>query len=603
MRTIWELIHALRVPITPKIWGRFAMMLRELSRSEQGGRARALFTLLLLFMFAINGLNVISSYVNRDFMTAIENRDIDGFWSYAGLYLVVFAVSTAVAVLYRFVEESLGLVWRKWLTGYVVDRYLESRTFFWLYVRGELSNPDQRISEDIRALTATTLSFVLMILNATFTVIAFSGVLWSISPTLFLVAVCYSILGSALTIYLGKPLVKLNYDQLDREADFRSNLLRVRENAESIAMLRREGRLRARLRNRLDSLTVNFQKIIQVNRNLSFFTTGYNYLIQIIPVLIVAPVFIHGDAQFGVITQSAVAFGHLLGAFSLIVTQFQSISSYTAVVARLNGLQDAFKKKRPDQAPQVEVSESCASIAYSHLTLYAPRDGRVLLRDLSLSVPTGTCLLVRADGESAEKALFRATADLWDFGEGRILHPGHDALFFLPERPYLPPGTLREALLRTGEEKVVADGAIIDALKLLALESVLERAGGLDCPRRSWADLLSLGEQQRLSFARVLLADARFVFLDHPSRSLSECAIGELLALLRQRNITYLTLGDEADDPRFYDRLLVIAEDGSWRLRHPGGGETTGNGVPPFDELAPVDSGLALPQSPSPAAT
>lgn len=567
-RLFWSLLTTLRVPITPAIWSRFVRMLQQLSCSAVGGKAKALFVLLILFLFAINGLNVLNSYVNRDFMTAIENQDMGEFVRYALLFIGVMGLSTVVAVIYRYTEESLGLLWRKWLTERAIDRYLEDRTYFRLHTTGELPNPDQRISEDIRALTATTLSFTLMFLNASFTVIAFSGVLWMISPLLFVVAVAYSILGSLLTIYLGKPLVKLNYDQLDREANFRARLVHVRENAESVALLRREERLRARLRDRLNQLTTNFQRIIEINRNLGFFTTSYNYLIQIIPALLVAPLFIQGEAQFGVITQSAMAFGHLLGAFSLIVTQFQSISNYTAVVARLNALREAMNQERTEPAPRVEFCTDCGSVAFEHLTLRSPRDGRVLLHDLSLSVPSGVCLLVRSTSEAAEKALFRATAALWPQGEGRILHPGHDAIFFLPERPYMPPGTLRELLLRPCQERWLPDWKIIDCLDALHLTATLNKAGGLDT-ERNWSDLLSLGEQQRVSFARVLLAAPRFVFLDHPSRSLSECPIGELLNLLRQQGITYLTLGDRDDDPRFYDRQLDIAADGSWRLRPP----------------------------------
>lgn len=580
MRLLWSLLNAFRVPITPDIWGRFLQMMGELARSDVGHKARGLVVILILFLFSINGLNVLNSYVNRDFMTSIENRDMDGFVFYALLYVGVFALSTVVAVLYRYVEESLGLLWRKWLTSQAVDRYLSDRTYYRLHANGELQNPDQRISEDIRALTATTLSFALMFLNATFTVVAFSGVLWSISPQLFVVAVVYSIAGSLLTIYLGKPLVRLNYDQLDREANFRARLVLVRENAESVALLRREGRLRARLKERLEALTSNFQRIIEVNRNLGYFTTGYNFLIQIIPALIVAPLFIQGKAEFGVITQSAVAFGHLLGAFSIIVTQFQSISTYTAVVARLNALRTAMTQERPSPSPTVEVAESVGSVAFEHLTLYSPRDGRTLVKDLSLSIPAGVCLLVRSTSESAEKALFRATADLWYHGEGRILHPGHDEIFFLPEKPYLPPGTLRDVLLRTGEEELVPDERILESLKALNLDHALEKAGGLDV-ERNWGDILSLGEQQRLTFARVLLAEPRFVFLDHPSRGLSECPLGELFKLLRQQAITYLTLGDTTDDPRSYDRLLEIDADGTWRLRPPGGGDAVENGTTP----------------------
>ncbi len=573
MRILWSIVSAFKVPITPAIWARFTGMMRELGRSEVGGKARAMFALLIVFLFAINGLNVLSSYANRDFMTAIENQDMQGFIYYALLFVGVLGISTVVAVVYRFTEDSLGLVWRKWLTERAIERYLSERTYFQLHSTGQLPNPDQRISEDIRAVTATTLSFTLMFLSASFTVIAFSGVLWSISPLLFVVAVVYSIMGSLLTIYLGKPLVRLNYDQLDREADFRSRLIHLRENAESIALLHSEERLKARLRYRLDRLTSNFQRIIEVNRNLGFFTTGYNYLIQIIPALLVAPLFIQGQVEFGVITQSAVAFGHLLGAFSLIVTQFQSISIYAAVVARLNALRDAMAQERTEQAPTVEFCESCGSVTFEHLTLYAQRDGRLLLKDLSLSIPTGVCLLVRSTSEAAEKALFRATADLWNRGEGRILHPGHDNIFFLPERPYFSPGTLREILLRPAQERSLPDEQILASLESLNLERALTRVGGLDA-EQNWGEFLSLSEQQRLSFARVLMAAPRYVFLDHPSRSLSECPLDELLNLLRKQGITYLTLGDMDDDPRFYDRLLEIADDGSWRIRSPIGGDT-----------------------------
>jgi putative ATP-binding cassette transporter len=598
MRVLWSLLSALKVPITPDVWDRFLQMMAELGRSEVGPKARGLLLILILFLFSINGLNVLNSYVNRDFMTSIENRDMDGFVFYALLYLGVFALSTVVAVLYRYVEESLGLLWRKWLTSQAIDRYLSDRTYFRLHANGELQNPDQRISEDIRALTATTLSFGLMFLNASFTVIAFSGVLWSISPQLFVVAVVYSIAGSLLTIYLGKPLVRLNYDQLDREANFRARLVLVRENAESVALLRREGRLRVRLRERLEDLTANFQRIIEVNRNLGYFTTGYNFLIQIIPALIVAPLFIQGKAEFGVITQSAVAFGHLLGAFSIIVTQFQSISTYTAVVARLNALRAAMIQERPSPCPTVEVAESVGSVAFEHLTLYSPRDGRPLIKDLSLSIPAGVCLLVRSTSESAEKALFRATADLWYHGEGRILHPGHDEIFFLPEKPYLSPGTLRDVLLRTGEEELVPDEHVLESLKALNLGHALEKAGGLDV-ERNWGDILSLGEQQRLCFARVLLAEPRFVFLDHPSRGLSECPLGELLKLLREQDITYLTLGDTTDDARSYDRLLEIDADGTWRLRRPGS-EGADNGATPPEEPFPALSATPSCQVPEP---
>ena len=557
-------MNAFQIPIDRTILVRFVEMMRALLKSEVGGKAKALFIALILFLFGINALNVVNSYVGRDFMTAIEHRNMSGFLRYALLYVGVFAASTVTAVLYRYAEERLGLIWRKWLTDRAVTRYLDNNTYFRLHDAGDLPNPDQRIAEDIRSLTSTTLSFVLLFLNASFTVVAFSGVMWTISPLLFAVAVAYAALGSFFTIYLGKPLVRLNYDQLDKEANFRARLLHVGENAASIALLRREGRLKARLLDRLDKLTSNYQRIIEVNRNLGYFTTGYNYLIQIIPALVVAPLFIHGKAEFGVISQSAMAFGHLLGAFSLIVTQFQSISNYTAVIARLGGLRQAMDNARPPVIPEIESCDSCGIVAFQGLTLRSRRRGRILVDKLNLSIPMGTCVLIRTKSDSTKHVLFRATADLWDKGEGTILRPSLDDMMFVPERPYLPPGTLRETLLHTGMENQVSDEQILATLHSLKLESVLRRIGGLETERK-WADLLSLSEQQLLAFARVLIAAPSFVFLDQPSRALSDAQVHALLRQLRERGITYLTLGDD-DDASYYDQLLDIAEDGSWKL-------------------------------------
>ena len=431
----------LKVPISRATWQRFVDMLKDIAADPLVNRkATWMFLGLISLLVMVNGLNVVNSYVGRDFMTSVERRDLDAFWFQATLYIGVFGISTLVAVFYRFLEERLGLLWRKWLTQRALDHYLWERTYFRLHQAADVPNPDQRISEDIRALTATTLSFVLLFLNAAFTVVAFSGVLWTISPQLFVVAVGYAALGSAVTVIIGRRLVPLNYDQLDREANFRSRLVHVRENAESIALQRREGRLKAGLMLRLDSLTENFCRIISVNRNLGFFTTGYNYMIQVIPALVVAPLFIAGKAEFGVITQSAMAFGHLLGAFSIIVTQFQSISNYTAVIARLAALREAMDRARtPERAEHSHLHHlrpGRLRAPHPHLAAHRAGPGQ----GPHPEVPMGTNVLIRSADESAKQALFRATADLWESGEGRILRPGHDDMLFLPERPYLPPG-------------------------------------------------------------------------------------------------------------------------------------------------------------------
>jgi putative ATP-binding cassette transporter len=504
----------------------------------------------------------LNSYVGRDFITAISNRDSVRFTREAIAYLGVFAASAVVGAFYSFSEQRLGLLWREWLTRRLLGAYLDRGAYYRLSAAGVLTNPDERIAEDVRAFTATTLSFVLLLSNAGVTVLAFSGVLWSISRTLFAVAVLYAACGSALTVLFGRPLIWLNYNQLDKEADFRANLVHVQANAESIALLRREERMGARLRRRFDDLAANMRRTIAVNRNLAFFTNGYNYLIQIIPALVVAPLFIRGEVEFGVITQAAIAFSTLVGALSLVVTQFQSISSFAAVVARLGSLADAMEQVRSPAAASIGVREDEARVAYERLTLLAAGSDHVLVRELSISVLRGTRVLIVGPNEAAKAALFRATAGLWENGRGLIVRPGLDAILFLPERPYLPPGTLRDVLVRTGREDI-GDQQIESLLDGLGLEGVLERMGGLEV-ERDWDDALSLGEQQLLSVARVLLAAPHFAFLERPRTVLGSEHVDRILSLLSERSITYLTLGSGDDRLDDYDAVLELAGDGEW---------------------------------------
>ena len=560
-----------RVHITRTTWPRFGRAVKDFSSSEVGWRARGLFGLLVALLVVFNVLNVLNSYVGRDFMTAVANRDAAGITWQAIVYLGVFAASTLVGAFWSFSEQRLGLLWREWLTRQLLGAYLHRKAFYRLSAAGMLTNPDQRIAEDVKAFTAATLSFVVMLANATMTVVAFSGVLWSISRTLFAVALAYAACGSALTVLFGRPLIWLNYNQLDREADFRASLVHVQANAESIALLHREDRLGARLRRQLDGLAANMRRLIAVHRNLAFFTNGYNYLIQIIPALVVAPLFIRGEVEFGVITQSTMAFTVLVGALSLVVTQFQSISSFTAVIARLGSLADALEGVRAPGAAALDVQENEARIAYERLTLRSPTNDHVLVSDLSVSIPHGTRVLIVGPNAAAKVALLRATAGIWEHASGRIVRPGLDAILFLPERPYLPPGTLRDVLVPTGREDASGNEQITSVLRALDLDGVLERVGGL-AVERDWDDVLSLGEQQLLSIARVVLAAPRFVFLERPRAALGAEHVDRVLRLLQDSSITYLTLGDGGDRPDDHDVVLELADDGGWTWKAVGAG-------------------------------
>lgn len=541
-----------------------------LVKSEQGPKAMIFAATLIVMMLGINGLNVLNSYVGRDFMSAIEKRNLSGFQAQALLYALVFIASTVVLVLYRFTEERLGILWREQLTWKLTEAYLSERTYYRLDSATGVANPDQRISEDVRAFTTTTLSFLLLILNGTLTAVAFSGVLWSISPFLFAVAVLYAICGSALTIVLGKPLIRLNYHQLDMEANFRADLIHVRENSESIALAHREGRFKARLKARLDDLSGNFRRLIRINRNLGFFTNGYNYFIQIIPALIIAPMFIAGGVDFGVITQSTMAFATLLGAFSLIVTQFQSISAFTAVTARLHILSDAIEKAHHTTPCALRIEKNLKRVAYKNVTLQSSDGSRTLIENLSLEIRRGSRWLFTGTEDEPKVALFRATAGVWDCGEGTIIRPGLDDILFLPERPYLPPGPLRDVLVRADLESVTKDSAILSVLHNLGLADTVARVGGLDA-EKDWDDAFSIGEQHMLTVARIFIARPAFVFLDRPGSSLPKSQISAILDMLTARNIGVVVLARNGEARLRYDSCLEIKPNGKWSLHHETG--------------------------------
>jgi vitamin B12/bleomycin/antimicrobial peptide transport system ATP-binding/permease protein len=458
---------------------------------------------------------------------------------------------------------SLGLRWREWLTRHVVHKYLSGQAYYRVSCKQEIDNPDQRISQDLNTFTTTSLSFFIILVSSAITVAAFAGVLWSIAPWLFAAAVAYPALGTALAILIGHRLVALNNLQLKKEADFRFELVHARGQAVSLALGRHEPQEEAALNSRLHILVENYRNIIRILRNLKFFSGGYNYLTQLIPVLIVAPLYMRGQVEFGVVTQAAMAFSQVFNAFSLVVEQFQDISTYSAVINRVDALVDAIEE-RPEAAPAIRVGEEKDRVAYEGLTLRAPKDGRPLIRELALEVPRGKRLLITGPNGAGKSALFRATADAWEWGQGRIVRPPRERVVFLSQRPFLTPGTLRDQLA-VGKEGGPGDDRIRDLLRDLKLEAVLGRVAGLD-DVYDWPGTLSLGEQQLLGFARLLLAAPDFAFLDHATSALGERDRENAYRRLSQTSITYISVGDQ--HPlllKYHDTLLELEDNGEWK--------------------------------------
>ena len=547
-----------------RAWSRSFQTIRLFFASEVRWTAIGWSVLLLTLLLSLSGLNVVNSYVGRDFMTSISDRRMSGFIRYAITYVGVFGASTIISSFYRFSEERLRLLWRGWLTRLLIDLYMSRDRFYRLKTRDEVDNPDERITEDVKAYTQTTLSFFLMSLNALTTSLAFLGVLWSITPTLVLVALLYAAAGTILTILLGRTLVRLDNFQLQREADLRYHLIQTRETAEAIATLGAGRMVRGCLRERLEDVVSNNKTIIKVTRNLNFFVNGYNYLIQLIPLLIVAPMYIRGQVEFGVVTQSAMAFSAFLGAFSLIVTQFETLSSYAAVTNRLDTIAEALEKSRiPAQAP-IQIEEAEDRVAYDGLSLWSLHDSRPLVENLTISIPYGTNLLITGPDAAAETALFLATAGFWDNGKGRITRPGPDGIYFVPKQPLTVRCGLRSQLVATSSGRPYRDDEILAALEKVGLEAMVKRVGGLDAEVQSQG-ALSPAEHRLINFARVLLARPQFVFIDRMGGDLSQEQIGKIYGLLKEASISYLTVGDRHHLMVYHDRVLEVQGEGNWR--------------------------------------
>jgi len=540
--------------------------------SRQQRKARGYLTALLILALSVGGVQVLMSYAGRDFMTAIAKKNPDAYWRLLGLYLGTFALAVPLGVYYRWTEQRLALLWREWLAQHLIKRYFNNRAYYRLRGSEGIDNPDQRISEDVRNFTANSLSFLLIVLNASVTLVAFLGVLWGISGTLVAVLFAYAIAGTALSVIIGRRLVRLHFHQYRKEADFRYGLVRVRDNAESIAFYRGESHERPDLVSRLKAVVLNFTVIIAWNRNLAFLTNSYNYLALVLPIVVVAPMFMHGEVEFGVVTQSAGAFAQVLAAVSLIITQFDGLSDYLAGVQRLGTLWDNLDEfdadeERVAREASQQLDEESRIVKLEKLTVRTPSPSKTLVQDLSFELKRKQSLLIMGASGSGKSSVLRTIAGLWPGGSGALERPPLVELMFLPQRPYMIQGNLRDQLLYPYPERKVDDDKIREVVEEVNLSDVFARVDD-DLDRvLDWTNVLSVGEQQRVAFARLFLRKPRFAFLDEATSALDEENQDTLYRLLQKSGIGFISVGHRKTLTQYHDRILQLEGTGTWELK------------------------------------
>ncbi|KAL2630011.1 hypothetical protein R1flu_014697 [Riccia fluitans] len=606
-------------PVNPKFsWVLVKKMWRVGVMYFKGDKRRKACTLLALTLSLCAicaGMFVIFSYIQRDFSTAISEKNVEGFHRAVLRFIGIVIIATPLFATYRYLQDLLALEWRIWLSDLLLSNYFSNRAYFDLKMEGKLDNPDQRICEDAASFVKNSVEMIALIGSKFLNICAFTGVLWSITPELVYFLLGYSVIGTYVTVRLfGKKLMSLQFQNLQKEADFRYSLVRIRENAESIAFYSGEGHEANTTKGFFAALVANVRDLILWRRHLGLFNNAYEFSMLVVPSIIIAPRYFAGEVEFGVIAQTGFAFNRILQALSLIVMRFDNFSGLAAQTERLDSLltslgkhtgdtqllQPSSRQSSPSQMkdmkaeqssegdPLLDVSDESNYPSGTDYTLMIPtgkfsRDEgpglmtkdlcistpdmkTLIIKDLNVSLAPGETLLIMGPSGCGKSSLLRAVAGLWNRGSGLLQTPPLSESFFLPQKPYMPLGSLREQLLFPGMKRShIPDAELLNVLDTVALSDLPERIGGLDAVC-DWGGILSAGEQQRLAFARLFLNQPEKAYLDEASSALDAGNENRLYSLMQKMIPMYVSVGHRLSLVKYHTHVLEFVDDSGWKF-------------------------------------
>lgn len=554
-----------------KVFQQFWKIAKSYWLGDEKWQARGLLLSVVLCLLAYTGLSVVLNNKRGVLISALSAKDEPRFWETVIIFIGVLVLYAPLLAGYRYLRDRLSLQWRRWLTNRFLDNYFSDRAYYNLNTsNADIDNPDQRIAEDVRSFTQESLTFSLVLVESVLSVIAFSSVLWGISRPLVFFLVFYALIGTLVTTTVfGKPLVRLNFEQLKKEADFRFSLVRIRENAEAIAFYQGEDRESNHIKQRFMEVFDNVKHLLVWELNLNILTNAYEFIPFILPALVVAPAIFAGEMEVGKVTETQGAFVRVFFSLNVVVARFQALTTFGAGINRLYTFAEFLEQKETTHTPEEPTIQTLLSdrLAVEHLTLQTPNHQRTLVEDLSVELPTGQGLLVMGPSGCGKSSLLRAISGLWNSGKGTIIRPEPDQILFLPQRPYMVLGTLRDQLLYPHTNVEVEDQQLQQALEQVNLAELSERFGGFDT-QQDWADILSLGEQQRLTFARLLLNKPKYAILDEATSALDLDNEERLYQHLQASGTTFLSVGHRSTLAN-YHQLVLESQDKTWQVRQP----------------------------------